>query len=108
MAEKRIQYYDSMAGSGAQYVKILSRYIQDEAMDKKGAANYDMSAWTLQHCDRQCTPQQQNGSDCGVFTILFADFVAANLPLSFQQSNVSECRMKICASILAGKVWYSE
>lgn len=108
MADKRIQYYDSMAGSGAQYVKILSKYIQDEAADKKGNANYDMSDWTLQHCDRQCTPQQQNGSDCGVFSIMFADFLAAKLPLSFDQSNVSQCRLKICASILGGKLWYCE
>jgi sentrin-specific protease 1 len=105
MSDKRIQYFDSMAGSGLMYLKTLLRYLSDESMDKLQTP-LDAASWSLQTCDIATTPQQNNGSDCGMFTIAFADFLADNLPLRFTQADIPEFRVKVCASILRGSLWY--
>ncbi len=37
-----------------------------------------------------------------------ADLAAANLPMSFDQSNMPDMRIKICKSIIDGKLWYDK
>lgn len=51
-------------------------------------------------------PQQRNGVDCGVFTIICADFTSDNLNLSYNQSNIPLFRKKIIMSILRGSLNY--
>lgn len=103
-----LQYYDSMGSSGTKYLDALMQYLQDEHKDKKETPMSGVEEWILQTCIREETPQQQNGYDCGVFSILFADFLSENLPLLFDQKCISSMRVKICASILAGKLWYCQ
>ena len=52
----------------------LLRYLVDEAQHKKKQV-LDVSEWTILPSD-PATPQQQNGSDCGVFTSTCADFIS--------------------------------
>jgi len=52
----------------------IGRYIQDESR-KHGGPEVDTSAWERSHDPRELqVPQQQNGSDCGVFMLTFAEF----------------------------------
>ena len=95
-----------MAGLGQKYLDALFRYLQDEHLDKKKTPLPDIDQWTLQNCIRRETPQQDNGYDCGMFVIVFADFLSENLPLSFGQQHIYSFRNKVCASIMAGKLWY--
>jgi sentrin-specific protease 1 len=97
-----------MAGPGKVYVDALFRYLQEDHQDKKGCPMPDTDQWTLQTCLRNETPQQFNGSDCGMFSLLFADFLSEDLPLSFDQQHIPAIRHKVCASIMAGKLWYCE
>ena len=97
-----------MCGSGKVHLDALLRYLQDEYVDKKQTAMPDMGEWALTTCIRNETPQQFNGYDCGLFTILFADFLSENLPLSFDQQHIPALRTKICASIMEGRLWYCE
>lgn len=76
MTEKRIQYYDSMSGSGTTCLNVLLRYLHDEMQHKK-SATFDASDWELVTTDDD-TPQQANGSDCGVFSCMFADYLSLN------------------------------
>ncbi|EGZ17649.1 Hypothetical protein PHYSODRAFT_498310 [Phytophthora sojae] len=76
MTEKRIQYYDSMHGSGAACLKVLFRYLHDESEHKK-KQKFDEEGWELVTCTPD-TPQQNNGSDCGVFSCMFADYLSQN------------------------------
>ena len=104
--DKRICYYDSMGSISDRYLRIVLRYLGDECLAKKGV-ELDVSEWELCRCDRSTTPQQENGSDCGVFSILFADFISGELPISsFNQSHIASFRRKICLSILKGKLLY--
>lgn len=97
-----------MGASGRTQLDALMKYLKDEHMDKRGTPLPDSECWLLQPCVRNNTPQQHNGFDCGVFSMLFADFISDNLPLYFEQQNIPDMRVKICASILAGKLWYCQ
>ena len=71
------------------------RYLQDEANERHVQFNRD--DWT---CEVKEVPQQKNGYDCGVFTIIFADLLSEDLPLNFSQENITQFRRKIVADIL--------
>jgi len=99
--ERRIAYYDSMGGAGRRYVDGLFRYIKDEHQDKKNCPLPDADEWRLEYGTHSVCPQQENGTDCGVFTICNADFLSDGLPLEFTQAQVTEYwRTKIAASLL--------
>ena len=98
---KKIVYYDSMGRSScSKYLNGALRYLGDEA-DRLGRG-FLPDEWELVPTDLNNTPQQQNGYDCGVFTIMFADFLTHNLPLSFSQEIIQLCRKKICLNIIRG------
>lgn len=101
MQEKRIQFYDSMMGSGMYYLEGLMRYLKDEWSAKKGGDLPDADQWQLVTCEED-TPQQSNGFDCGVFTCMFADFLSLDRPLSFNQEHITQCRERIALSIMKG------
>ena len=100
MKEKRIQFYDSMGGSGKEYLNAIYRYLQDEHLDKKKCEL--PGDWELRTCDGS-TPRQLNGYDCGVFTCMFADFLSTDSPFVFGQDHVTHCRERIALAILNGK-----
>lgn len=55
------------------------------------------------------TPQQLNGNDCGVFTIVCADFLSDDLPIiesSYNQTEMDFFRMKIGTDMIRGKLQY--
>ena len=72
--EKKIQYYDSMNGSGKKCLQHLLRYLKDE-MENKKKAELNVDEWSLVPT-QVGTPQQSNGSDCGVFATMFAHFTS--------------------------------
>ncbi|TYZ58311.1 hypothetical protein PybrP1_004686, partial [[Pythium] brassicae (nom. inval.)] len=100
VTEKRIQYYDSMSGSGTTCLKVLLRYLHDE-MEHKKSAKFDAEGWELVTTE-DGTPQQANGSDCGVFSCMFADFVSLNKPLSFSQKDMEFHRSRMVLRIVQG------
>lgn len=102
--QKKIQYFDSLGGPGDIYLKGALRYLGDEA-EKLRLKEFKKEDWQLVS-SQQGTPQQENGFDCGVFSIMFADFLTDFLPLTFQQENIVLFRKKICANVLRGSLKY--
>ena len=102
--DKRIQFFDSLGSQGRSYLQGLLQYLEDEHMDKKKVP-LDTTDWELVPCDCSC-PQQQNGFDCGVFTCMFADFVSRDLPLTFNQQDITACRERIALSIMNGSALF--
>ncbi|CAJ1941004.1 unnamed protein product [Sphenostylis stenocarpa] len=80
--DKKFQYLDSLRGTDNQVMKVLARYIVDEVKDKSGK-DIDVSSWEKEFVED--LPEQQNGYDCGVFMIKYADFYSRNLGLCFNQ-----------------------
>ena len=44
-------------------------------------------------------PQQLNGHDCGVFTLMFAEYSSRDATFNFQQEHMQSFRAKIVADI---------
>ena len=109
MQQKRICYYDSLAGEGVQglkYLEGLRQWLADEHVTKKGSL-LDTSVFELVPGQQATTPQQTNGNDCGVFSAMFADFLSDDLDLmSFQQADIPMFRRKIAHYILKGELDY--
>jgi sentrin-specific protease 1 len=99
--DKSITYYDSMGGNNPKCLTALKQYLQDESIDKK-KQTYDMSNWKLYSAKK--IPQQMNGSDCGVFSCMFAEYVCANKKITFTQDDMPYFRNKMVYEILKGKL----
>ena len=106
MQQRVAYYYDSLPGRSDRPSECFERmklWLTDEAKDKKQDLNYDPSDWKL--VEPQC-PKQTNGYDCGVFTIMYMDFLVDDLPLDFTQDDIPAFREKIAADILRGSLRY--
>jgi sentrin-specific protease 1 len=100
MQTKKIQYFDSLVGTGREYLPHLRRYLQDEHQDKKKAA-LDLSGWELVYSDRQVVPQQANGADCGCFASAFAYLLSEGLPIKYiSQADMPAFRQRLVMSII--------
>ncbi|XP_046487627.1 sentrin-specific protease 1 [Neodiprion pinetum] len=99
--DKTIRYFDSMGGSNPKCLNALKQYLQDESLDKKKQP-YDMTGWKLENV--KDIPQQMNGSDCGVFSCMFAEYLCANKRLTFSQEDMPYFRNKMVYEILKSKL----
>ena len=99
--DKAIRYYDSMGVSNVTVLNALNAYLQEESMDKRNI-QIDMSHWTIE-CIQDC-PKQSNGSDCGVFSCMFAEFISRCSVISFDQSHMPYFRYKMIYDIANGKL----
>jgi sentrin-specific protease 1 len=99
MLLKELHYYDSLSKDGRRYLNAALQWISDEHLDKKQIL-LDTSEWRCFH-QETVVPQQDNGFDCGVFTIMCARAIAYNQPLhSYQQKDMPRYRRMIGRHIL--------
>lgn len=106
MKKKEICYYDSLSGDGMDYLKALYKWIQDESINKKEYELPNENEWKLNN-NPENVPQQNNGYDCGLFTIMCADTISDDLPLSiYSQEDMPMNRLKVAASIVRGHLLY--
>jgi len=104
--EKKIRYYDSLGNyknSFVRYSTAARNYMRDKHLELQRP--FDANQWQLSNTVN--VPRQVNGIDCGVFTIMYMDFLMDRLPIIFSQDDILLCRRKICASILRGSLKYT-
>ena len=104
--KKEVRYYDSMHGDGKLYRDAMMRWVVDEAKAKKGIT-INEAEWNSIAVGT--APQQFNGTDCGVFTIMAADFLSDDLPVNEQtygQANMPYFRQKIVNDMYREKLDY--
>jgi sentrin-specific protease 1 len=99
--DKTIIYYDSMGNNNPQCLATLQLYLHEESLDKKKQP-YVTSDWELK--SSRNIPQQTNGSDCGVFSCMFAEYVCANREITFTQDDMPYFRNKMIYEILNVKI----
>ena len=108
ITERKVVYYDSMGGGGKRYVDAVRRYLGDEHQDKLGRPLVDGDSWSTVCGSRNGCPQQQNGCDCGVFTLVCCDYLSNELPLNYTQQDITNhWRLKIANSICNGSLPYT-
>ncbi|XP_070825430.1 sentrin-specific protease 1 isoform X2 [Chaetodon trifascialis] len=101
--KKAILYFDSMGGNNDEACRILFDYLQQESKDKKGK-ELDTSGWTLHSKKRNEIPQQMNGSDCGMFTCKYADYITKDKPITFTQKHMPYFRRRMVWEIVNHKL----
>lgn len=84
MRNKQINYYDSMNGNNQDCLNLLLTYLKDELLDKK-KEHLDIENWRTIIVKK--IPQQMNGSDCGMFTCKYADYLSRNKSFTFNQAS---------------------
>ncbi|XP_052782238.1 sentrin-specific protease 1-like [Mya arenaria] len=99
--KKQIRYYDSMGGGDRGCLNVLQQYLCDESKDKK-KKDFDLTGWTC--VAMKDIPQQQNGSDCGMFACKFAEYVTREAPISFTQENMPYFRRRMVYEIVTAKL----
>lgn len=106
--ERRVQYFDSMGGAGRRYVDGLFRWLQEEHLDKKKTPLPDPASWTKVFGSSRGCPQQENGTDCGMFSLCCADFLSDDLPMEHDQESVARYwRQRVGCAILRRSLDYS-
>jgi sentrin-specific protease 1 len=101
LKNKTIRYYDSMGSPNNQVLRALEQYLIDESLDKK-KQHFDTSCFKKENV-LDC-PKQNNGSDCGVFSCMFAEFISRDRPISFNQLQMPYFRNKMIYEIAQGKL----
>lgn len=62
----------------------------------------DVLDWPREYPKR--IPQQRNGCDCGVFTLLFASHAGSGSPMLFSQEQMDDWRVRIVHELLTLRV----
>lgn len=102
MKNKTIRYYDSMGKPNQVVLNALEMYLRAESLDKRQKP-FDTSEFSIENV--QNVPQQTNGSDCGVFSCMFAEYISRNKPLTFSQDHMEYFRRKMVLEICSGELW---
>ena len=100
--QKNIVYYDSMGAKKKEVVNDIKTYLKEEHLDKK-KSEIDLSDWQS-ICMGCASPQQNNGSDCGVFTCTTAEFISRNAKLTFCQEEMPLLRKTMVVEIVKAKL----
>lgn len=95
--DQKFQYLDSLGGKDSDALNVLAKYFVDEVKDKSGK-DIDVSLWEKEFVDD--LPEQENGYDCGMFMIKYADFYSRGLGLCFNQENMPYFRLRTAKEIL--------
>lgn len=81
----------------------MLNYLAQEMRERKGTL-LNKEEWELENVDD--VPQQQNGSDCGVFTCKFAEYLSRDADLTFVQENMNYYRERMVYEIIENDLMY--
>ncbi|XP_063194345.1 sentrin-specific protease 2-like [Chroicocephalus ridibundus] len=98
--KKTVKYFDSLGQEGGDKIcETLLKYLQEESREKRHV-KLNVSEWTVHSMEPHEIPQQSNGSDCGVFTCKYADYISREKPLTFTQIHMPYFRERMVWEIL--------
>ncbi|KAI6684089.1 hypothetical protein NL676_030002 [Syzygium grande] len=95
--DEKFQYLDSLGGRDSRVLRALARYIVDEVKEKSGK-DIDVGLWEQEYVSD--LPAQENGFDCGMFMIKYADFYSRGFGLCFNQDHMPYFRQRTAKEIL--------
>jgi Ulp1 family protease len=102
LQNQKLVYYDSLKGEDRRCLQHLAEYLRDEYKNKRGEQRDDVLDWPREFPKQ--IPQQHNGCDCGVFTLLFANYAGRDAPMTFQQDHIDDFRVQIVHELLHMRV----
>jgi sentrin-specific protease 1 len=102
--EKIIEYYDSLYDDKEIVVRDLMDWLEKEHVNRKNGLVLNRTDWQLVQMND--VPRQQNGNDCGVFALAFAEILSRGLIVStnsFSQREIRSFRQQIQYDIV--RLW---
>ncbi|KAJ0422919.1 hypothetical protein BJY00DRAFT_279093 [Aspergillus carlsbadensis] len=94
-SDRTIENFDSLGSLSRRHIAIVKTWLRGELGEK-----FDEDEWTVLP---SVSPQQDNGSDCGVFLLSTAKAVALDIePMSYGAENTTLLRKKIVAELMNG------
>ncbi|ODV59429.1 SUMO protease ULP1 [Ascoidea rubescens DSM 1968] len=105
--KRRFEYLDSLNGGSFNILGKLQEYMAEETERMypnydRGLGEFDYYNWEA--IERKDIPQQENGSDCGVFTCMNVDFLSQEKHLKFSQNDMKNIRRRMAYSIISGEL----
>ena len=109
LKKKGVYFYDSykpeepesMGVDKTGILKLLLKYLEDEHQDKKKSP-FDTSDFTMENV--KDIPKQMNGSDCGMFTLKYAEYLSRNASLTFTQEDMPYYRRRMIYEVVKNTV----
>ena len=102
LKEKTVKFFDSLPGHyKKKYLEVLRKYIEQEHMDKKKTP-FDTSDFELENV--KDIPRQMNGSDCGMFTLKYSEYLSRNASITFTQEDMPYYRQRMVYEIVNNKI----
>ncbi|CAO2614244.1 Sentrin-specific protease 2 [Lemmus lemmus] len=99
LRKRSIIYYDSMGHTGQSICETIFQYLQNESKTRRNI-ELDSLEWKQYSMTSAEIPQQLNGSDCGVFTCKYADYISRDQPVTFSQQHMPLFRKRMVWEIL--------
>ncbi|KAJ3032714.1 hypothetical protein HDV00_007190 [Rhizophlyctis rosea] len=108
---KKLFYFDSLKQQRSVEVDAVKRFLCDEFDDKKkanlvwakGNEKPNPGEWTV-HPARNI-PRQCNTWDCGIYTILYAEYLSREERWDFHQRDIAYFRRRIAIELLEGRIF---
>ena len=101
LKKKGVYFYDSMGSDKTDILKTLLSYLESEHMDKKKTP-FDTSGFELENV--KDIPRQMNGSDCGMFTLKYSEYLSRNASITFTQDDMPYYRSRMVYEIVTNKI----
>ncbi|GFY52106.1 hypothetical protein TNIN_170372 [Trichonephila inaurata madagascariensis] len=99
---KAIRYYDSMHGTDADCLRTILNFLIAEMKGKKNQI-LNPDSYTLEIV--KDIPQQMNGSDCGMFSLKYAEYLSRDAPITFTQEHMQYFRRRMVVEIVEKKLF---
>lgn len=99
LREKSLVYLDSRGHKRPDVLELVFHYLQDESQARRHVELNPLE-WKRYSMAAEDIPQQKNGSDCGMFTCKYADYISRGQPITFSQQHMPLFRKKMVWEIL--------
>ena len=94
-------YYDSLRRDNSKILENLLNYLESVHMDKKKAP-FDTSDFTNENV--KDIPTQENGYDCGIFMLKYAEYLSRNASITFTQKDMPQFRKRMVYEIVQNNI----
>merc|ERR1739838_940994 len=84
LKKKGVYFYDSMGSDKTDILKTLLSYLESENVKD--------------------IPRQMNGSDCGMFTLKYSEYLSRNASITFTQEDMPYYRQRMVYEIVNNKI----
>ena len=92
-----ISMYDSLGKDRDDILKLFPNFLESEHLDKR-KSSFDASAFKLVNV--KDIPLQENGWDCGMFVLKYAEYLSRNAKLTFTQQDIPYFRKRMVYEIV--------